>query len=374
MMLPGITASPPYFLTPRRRPAESRPLREEPPAFLCAISCYSFRPSALGQLFGLVDPALALDPALEGQLFIHISNIGLGPRRDLRESGDAGFLQFLLKCGANARQLLEIVATLVRLRSRFGGGFLGRRGLGFGFGLLGRVLFRRCLFGGRLGFGGACGDGRDRPRAQCGLDARLVGALLEDLGHPQQGQLLTMPDRALGAVLTAALDEIDDLVALDLVDHLGLHGRAIDERRADHRLVAAKHQDLVELNFLTGIGCQLLNAQHVAGLHLVLLATGFHNRKHLHFLFACRVLWSRFPDVPGPAPLAKTTSNSAPLMDDHYMTRTGKPAGMRAYSKTGPQSQGAAGVFGLKAVHFACAAPRPVPADRKSLHTCGQTR
>src|SRR5579864_1974496 len=39
MMLPGMTISPPYFLTPKRRPALSRPLREEPPAFLCAIPC-----------------------------------------------------------------------------------------------------------------------------------------------------------------------------------------------------------------------------------------------------------------------------------------------------------------------------------------------
>src|SRR5580693_10677570 len=38
MMLPGTTISPPNFLTPRRRPRESRPLREEPPAFLCAMA------------------------------------------------------------------------------------------------------------------------------------------------------------------------------------------------------------------------------------------------------------------------------------------------------------------------------------------------
>src|SRR6478752_7602773 len=36
-MLPGITSWLPNFLTPRRRPAESRPLRDEPPAFLCAM-------------------------------------------------------------------------------------------------------------------------------------------------------------------------------------------------------------------------------------------------------------------------------------------------------------------------------------------------
>src|SRR5881394_3092038 len=37
MMLPGNTISPPNFLTPSRRPALSRPLRDEPPAFLWAI-------------------------------------------------------------------------------------------------------------------------------------------------------------------------------------------------------------------------------------------------------------------------------------------------------------------------------------------------
>src|SRR5215468_3299198 len=37
-MLPASTCSPPNFLTPSRRPAVSRPLREEPPAFLCAIA------------------------------------------------------------------------------------------------------------------------------------------------------------------------------------------------------------------------------------------------------------------------------------------------------------------------------------------------
>src|SRR5512132_2623638 len=38
MMLPGITDSPPNFLTPSRCPGLSRALRELPPAFLCAIA------------------------------------------------------------------------------------------------------------------------------------------------------------------------------------------------------------------------------------------------------------------------------------------------------------------------------------------------
>src|SRR3954468_22486102 len=51
MMLPGITFSPPNFLTPRRRPALSRPLRDEPPAFLCAIRLAPYSLSALGAAF-----------------------------------------------------------------------------------------------------------------------------------------------------------------------------------------------------------------------------------------------------------------------------------------------------------------------------------
>src|SRR6266568_3611735 len=37
IMLPASTSSPPNIFSPRRCPAESRPLREDPPAFLCAI-------------------------------------------------------------------------------------------------------------------------------------------------------------------------------------------------------------------------------------------------------------------------------------------------------------------------------------------------
>src|ERR1700722_6570899 len=40
--LPAAIASPPNFFTPSRWPAESRPLREEPPAFLCAMGSLRF--------------------------------------------------------------------------------------------------------------------------------------------------------------------------------------------------------------------------------------------------------------------------------------------------------------------------------------------
>src|SRR5574340_361453 len=48
MMPPARIASPPYTLTPRRFDSESRPLRELPPAFLCAmlVSCAGDRVDA----------------------------------------------------------------------------------------------------------------------------------------------------------------------------------------------------------------------------------------------------------------------------------------------------------------------------------------
>src|SRR6185503_19267854 len=38
MIMPDSTCWPPKRFTPRRWPPESRPLREEPPAFLCAMT------------------------------------------------------------------------------------------------------------------------------------------------------------------------------------------------------------------------------------------------------------------------------------------------------------------------------------------------
>src|SRR4029079_3616358 len=62
MMLPARTVSPPNFFTPRRLLSLSRPLRDEPPAFLCAMSSYFFgaflAPTLAGGRF-FVDALLA---------------------------------------------------------------------------------------------------------------------------------------------------------------------------------------------------------------------------------------------------------------------------------------------------------------------------
>src|SRR3954454_16284186 len=64
MMLPARTVSLPNFLTPRRLLSLSRPLRDEPPAFLCAMSNYfafgDFLAAALAGAAFFVDGVLAL--------------------------------------------------------------------------------------------------------------------------------------------------------------------------------------------------------------------------------------------------------------------------------------------------------------------------
>src|SRR5437763_16742229 len=64
MMLPARTDSPPNFFTPRRLLSLSRPLRDEPPAFLCAMTNYfafgDFLAAALAGAAFFVDGVLAV--------------------------------------------------------------------------------------------------------------------------------------------------------------------------------------------------------------------------------------------------------------------------------------------------------------------------
>src|SRR5262249_56531460 len=79
MMLPAGTSWPPKRFTPRRWPGESRPLRELPPAFLCAIAGYSFLAFAAFVLAasGLVPPAAAA--FLAGAFFAFLAGASAGP-------------------------------------------------------------------------------------------------------------------------------------------------------------------------------------------------------------------------------------------------------------------------------------------------------
>src|SRR5947207_10648287 len=79
MMLPARTVSLPNFLTPSRLLSLSRPLRDEPPAFLCAMSNYFFGVFFAAALAGaafFVDPDSAL--ALAGAAFFAAGLPGAG--------------------------------------------------------------------------------------------------------------------------------------------------------------------------------------------------------------------------------------------------------------------------------------------------------
>src|SRR5207237_2113523 len=134
MMLPGTTISPPNFLTPSRRPRLSRPLREEPPAFLCAIA-HSFPRAFLGPRvartrdggnaqYGLMLPMALLAPVILPPLLLEDDDLGRAgllddrgadqsaleqwrPRRDLGSLADHQYLAQLDRRPGLARQLLD---------------------------------------------------------------------------------------------------------------------------------------------------------------------------------------------------------------------------------------------------------------------------
>src|SRR5688572_29235501 len=157
-MLPPTTSWPPNFFTPRRRPAESRPLRELPPAFLCAISNY----------------LLLLRSRLLGRGL-------LGCRLLSRRLLGGGFL---LRSSLRLRSSNLLRSFLGLDRSRSGLGLLDlRRGF----------LLRRSL---------------------------LLGLRIADRDDTQQGHLLAVPGLAAIVVPTALLED-GDLLALRLGDDLG---------------------------------------------------------------------------------------------------------------------------------------------------------
>src|SRR5215469_18588343 len=130
MMFPGMTISPPNFLTPSRRPALSRPLRDEPPAFLCAIcrcclSCGTDRAGDIGDAQnGLMLAVSLLSPIVVPPFLLEDDDLGrprlLDHRRadrsaiqKRRAGGDLGtfadhqhFAEFDRGAGL-ARQLLD---------------------------------------------------------------------------------------------------------------------------------------------------------------------------------------------------------------------------------------------------------------------------
>src|SRR5262249_45392574 len=106
MMWPGMTISPPNFLTPSRRPRLSRPLRDEPPAFLCAIR-HSFlvprtpgTPDLGNPQYGLLLAMTLFAPIIVPPLLLEDDDLwraglldhGSGNRRACQQRGPGGNL------------------------------------------------------------------------------------------------------------------------------------------------------------------------------------------------------------------------------------------------------------------------------------------
>jgi hypothetical protein len=95
-----------------------------------------------------------------------------------------------------------------------------------------------------------------------------------------QCQLLTVAFGTLGRVLPAALDEVNDFLALDLIDDLGLNAGPCDQRSTQLGGIAAQHENFVELDCFARVSSQTFYPQHIAGLNFVLLAACLDDRKH----------------------------------------------------------------------------------------------
>src|SRR5688572_3370223 len=216
-MLPPTTSWPPNFFTPRRRPAESRPLRELPPAFLCAISNYLL--------------------LLRGRL------LGRG----------------LLGSGLLSRGFL-LGSRLRSLR------FLGRGGLRRGLGLRSRL---GRSFGGLRRF-------LDLGRSFLLRGGLLLGLRIADRDDAQQGHLLAVPGLA-AIVVPAALLEDDDLLALRLGDDLGRDGDLAGFRQL---VAVAGEQDVAQRDRVAGVTRQLLDRDLVSGGDAILLAARAHYCEH----------------------------------------------------------------------------------------------
>ena len=126
---------------------------------------------------------------------------------------------------------------------------------------------------------------------------------------------------ALRRMLPTALHKVDHLVALDLINNVSLHSRAFNHRRAHS---GTHHKHFIKLNFFTSISSELFNAEDITRLYPILLAAGFEDRKHGHFLFIFALYG---PDIS--AFLAFAASNCAPHFGTCHIRKTGHPAEAR---------------------------------------------
>ena len=106
-------------------------------------------------------------------------------------------------------------------------------------------------------------------------------AVGQDLGDAHHGLVLPVPGGAPIA-LAPLLLEHDDLVGPALLDQLGGHAGALDQGRAERRLIAvANHQDLVENQATAGLAVEFLDREQLFLGDPILLAACPYDCDHL---------------------------------------------------------------------------------------------
>src|SRR5215467_7522105 len=100
-----------------------------------------------------------------------------------------------------------------------------------------------------------------------------------DAGDLHLGEGLAVTALAM-RILATLLLEGDDLLALALGENFADHRRAGNQRRTVLRLVAAQHQDFLDLEGGTDVAGNLLDDQNIVLGHLVLLAACADHREH----------------------------------------------------------------------------------------------
>src|SRR3954471_2849149 len=103
MMLPAEIGWPPNIFTPNLWPAESRPLREEPPAFLCAMLRFRSRGDSRDLHLGEVLAGAALPVAVLAPLLLEGDH--------LRAAAVLDNLRFDRCAGNQRRAVLRLIAA-----------------------------------------------------------------------------------------------------------------------------------------------------------------------------------------------------------------------------------------------------------------------
>src|SRR5262249_61202884 len=113
-------------------------------------------------------------------------------------------------------------------------------------------------------------------------------AIDEDFSDAQERKFL--PVTALATrILAPAFFENNDLGSAALFHHLGSYRSAGDRRRAKADVIAAKEEDLLQLNDLAGLSFDLVNPDDIVCGNPVLLAAGLDDCEHLLPRVRCRV-------------------------------------------------------------------------------------